>query len=410
MKVFKLLTFGLSLLVALFSCKKDDSNIGAYISVNPNKISAEVIDSFEIIAYSKPEDSVITSGRYRHSLGSIYSDEVGLAKSSLFASLIPDSLDRFFPNSNYEIDSFYIELSINDTYGKITNQEFDVYMTTESVIDNSTYYNFDSLQVGAKIGTFLINVADSGVYKFDLDKSAGEYLISNNQIDYESNDAFKNFFKGIFISPKAKLESNSGAIYQLNSTGVSLNLTFSTTDDVDDLYDTNLRFIVENENYIFTRFHHDFKDSELGSVFSDSTLGENAIFIQGLSGSIGKLEFPTFQNWFDNDSINYLITKFEYKIYGVNHPNFPLPKQLFLTYTSSLGVRTYRSAIINSQENSYTFEINNTEVNTALEDGNISSLDFQISHPSPWDSPDYLKIYGVSSESPPKLKISYTRY
>jgi hypothetical protein len=79
---------------------------------------------------------------------------VGLAKSSLFASLIPDSLDRFFPNSNYEIDSFYIELSINDTYGKITNQEFDVYMTTESVIDNSTYYNFDSLQVGAKIGTF----------------------------------------------------------------------------------------------------------------------------------------------------------------------------------------------------------------------------------------------------------------
>ena len=55
---------------------------------------------------------------------------------------------------------------------------------------------------------FLIFATIDTIY-FDLDKSAGEYLISNNQIDYESNDAFKNFFKTLYekLNPEGYLVS-----------------------------------------------------------------------------------------------------------------------------------------------------------------------------------------------------------
>ena len=111
MKEFKLLIIGLCSLIALFSCKKDEANIGATISENPNDISAEVVDSFHVKTYSTIEDSVVTSGRTSPMLGCTNSSELGLAKSSLFLSLVPDSLDRLFPSSDFKIDSFYIQFN-----------------------------------------------------------------------------------------------------------------------------------------------------------------------------------------------------------------------------------------------------------------------------------------------------------
>ncbi|MBO72585.1 MAG: hypothetical protein CMD35_03105, partial [Flavobacteriales bacterium] len=153
MRPLKLFSIGLCLFIALFSCKKDESNIGAYISQNPNQIAAEINDTFHIVTYSKKLDSVITSGKSSIMLGSINTSEAGLSESSIFSSLIPDSLNRTFPSSNYQIDSFYIELEISNVYGKNISQEFEIYKIDEHVNEDSVYYNFDSLTVGEKIGS-----------------------------------------------------------------------------------------------------------------------------------------------------------------------------------------------------------------------------------------------------------------
>ena len=63
-----------------------------------------------------------------------------------------------------------------------------------------------------------------------------------------------------------------------------------------------------------------------------------------------------------------------------------------------------------AEENSYQFEISNAEINTALENGNLDELNFEIAHPYPGSNPEQVKIFGGESEFPPTLKISYTSY
>ena len=162
--------------------------------------------------------------------------------------------------------------------------------------------------------------------------------------------AFKSFFGGIYISPSTNPNIGEGAIYKLNKTGISLHLSFSTTNGTDNQYDTDLVYTIENEQNIFARFTHNYTNAEVNTVFSDSTSGQNAYYIQGLAGAYGKVEFPTLQKWFNNDTINYLITGFEFTIYVADNSTFILPDQLFLTYTSSAGLRTYKSAMLNYLE------------------------------------------------------------
>lgn len=410
MNKFKFLTIGLCSLLALFSCKKDNGNIGAAISENPNKIKAGIIDSFEITTYSSLKDSVITSGRIAQNFGCINSSEFGISKSSLFASLVPDSLDIIFPSSNYIINSFYIQLHIIDFYGENINQNFQIYKINESVNENLIYYNFDSLSVGEKLGSFTVNISDTGIYNFNLDSSSAQYLFSNISDDYANKDAFKRFFGGVCILPENFPDLNKGAIYQLSKTGISLHLSFSTTNEMDHIYDTDLVYNLENENNIFAKLNHHFAGSEANAVFNDSTLGQQAFFTQGLPGSYGKVEFPTLQKWFDNESLNYLITGYEFKIFAEENLTFDLPQQLILTYKNSLGSRSFKSANLNTEESSYKFEIYNAEINTALENGQFDKMDFEISHPFPGSSPEQVKLLGPNSTNPPSLLITYTNY
>ena len=404
------LIIGLFSLLALFSCKKDEGNLGAYISENSDKMKAGIVDSLEITTYSSIKDSVITSGRTAQNLGYINSSDFGISKSSIFASLLPDSLDRVFPNSNYTINSFYIQLNITDYYGKNIDQNFQVYKLNESVKENLNYYDFDSLAIGEKLGSFTINVSDSGIYNFNLDSSAGRHLFSNANDDYSSKDAFKSFFGGICILPVNTPDLNEGAIYQISKTGISLHLTFSTTNEMDDHYDTEIIYNIENENNVFAKFDHNFGGSEANSVLNDSTLGQQEFFTQGLSGTYGKIKFPTTQNWFDDESFNYLITGFEFKVFTEENPVFNLPQQLILTYNNSLGSRSYKSTNLNQDENSYTFQIYNAEINTALENRQFDEMDFEISHPTPGSSPEQAKLFGFNSNKPPELVITYTKY
>ena len=48
----KYLISGLCLIMALFSCKKDDANIGGEISENPGSLSTSLTDTFKIVTYS----------------------------------------------------------------------------------------------------------------------------------------------------------------------------------------------------------------------------------------------------------------------------------------------------------------------------------------------------------------------
>ena len=408
----KYFILGLCLFVALFSCKKDDANIGGEISVNPGSLITSLTDTFKIVAYSRIEDSVITSERSNPMLGAYKSEELGLVVSGLFASFTPDSLDRTFPNTNFQIDSFYLKLDIVDIYGLPTNQTFEVYRTTEFVNEDSLYYSIDSLATSDLIGIITINETDSNSYVFDLDSAYGSKLLSASNTYMGSKDDFQRFFGGIYIKPMtSSLNENEGAIYLLNRTGISLHLKYSTTNNTNEIYDLEMNYNLSTDNQIFAKYDHNFDNSEVNDVLVDTSLGQDVFYTQGLQGAIAKVNFPTIQNWYSTSSAKkYLINKFELSISAEGNNTFELPKTLMLTYLSTEGIRTFTTSTLDEQSNTYTFTISPSEVSEQLKLNMFNDMDFNISHPFPGSNPHQVKLLGSNSNKTPVLKISFTKY
>lgn len=408
-KNFNLL-IGLCFTIALFSCKKEGDNIGGQLISNPDTIRALEVDTFAITSYSVIEDSIITNEQSTPLLGAYNSAETGLASSSIFVSLVPDTLDNVFPSTNFEIDSFYLQLNILDVYGTPGNNSFEVYRITQPVATDSTYYNFDEQVVSDLMGTITINETDSGIFTFDLDSAYGAQIMQATANDLSSNDNFTSFFSGIAIKPiTSGLAVGSGAIYKLARTGVELHLIFKTTNGTDANFDLTRVYDINTDDNIYAGYSHDITGSETETIINDTILGQNSFYVQGLAGPFGKLNFPSVQTWY-NDSNNYLINQFQLVVYVEDNSTFALPDELMFTYNNTEGIRTFSTAAFNASDNSYTFIISPSEVSVQLAANTFNTMDFAISQLFPATSPEQVKLFGSASSNPPKLKISYTRY
>lgn len=410
MKKLKYSLIGLCSCIALFSCEKDDKNVGASVGGDPNTVGAAIIDTFTINTYSVQEDTVVTSEQNSPLLGAYSSSEVGIAKSSIFATLELDTLKFTYPTDSFAVDSLYLTLHVTNVYGKNIDQEFEVYQLDELVNEDSTYYGFQSLNYTNLMGTITVNVSDSGTYTFPLDSTFGAFMMSADSVSLTSNANFQDFFKGIAIVPKTTGLNNDGAIYQLSRTGIELHLKYHTTyiNPPKD-FDTEIGFVIEKDNFIFSNSFHDFTGSELEQVINDSTLGNTSFYAQGLMGGIGKLSFPTLPSWYSSVG-NVLLNKFELKVYVEDNSTFTLPAELMFTYKNTEGGTSFTTAVLNSTDDSYTFTISSSEVDAQLKLNTFSNMDFSILNPFPGSQPHQIKIYGRDGINPPVLKLYYTKY
>jgi hypothetical protein len=412
MKKLQYSIIGLCSFIALFSCEKDENNLGANIGGGDGRlIGAHIIDTFKVITYNNVEDSVRTDGQSAPQLGAYKSDEVGLVQSAIFATFKPDTLGIKFPTTDFEIDSLFLTLEIVDVYGKPVNQDFDVYKLTDTISKDSLYYAFNTLPYSDLIGTITINETDSNTYSFPLDKAFANQLIAADSADMSTADNFRNFFNGIVIVPRnSSLTSNEGALYSISRTGIEIHLQYhSTALNPIETFDTDIVYNIESDDYIFTNSSHDFSGSEVELVLNDSTLGQTSFYTQGLLGCIGKVNFPSLQTWYQ-DSSNYLINKFEFTVYVEDNSSFTLPAELMLTYKNSLGGTSFTTSLLNSTSNSYTFTISPSELDSQLKTGTSKNMDFTILIPFPASNPNQVKLYGPQGTNPPVLKISYTTY
>lgn len=407
MKRNQTIFIGLCVIMALFSCEKDNPT---NLTDNPNKVSAALLDTFQINTFSVMEDSVKSSERNNPLLGIFNSNLVGIGKSSIFGTLKPDSLDRVYPSSDFVIDSFFLELHVVDKYGNNQEMTFDVYKTLETISNDSTYYGFDSLQLGEHLGAFKTSLSDSGVYYFNLDSSKASELMNLTSTETSSNENFYNFFPGIAIIPQTSgLGSNEGAILKLNRIGIALHLWFSTTNNTNSQYDLQSKFDLESDNYIFANYEHIISGTSLEDIINDSTLGNDFFLVQGMSGGIGKIKFPTVKKWYESNPSTF-INQFQFKVYTEPNNTYPNPEQLILTYMSTTGVETFTTGTLNESEGSYTFFVSPAEIGKQLEANTFGEMNFTILNPTPGSSPAFAKIYGANGVKPPELTISVTNY
>lgn len=412
MKKLQYSIIGLCTFIALFSCEKEENNLGADAGGDINSVSADIVDTFKVVTYNGIKDSLYTQGQLTPQLGAYNTNELGIVQSAIFVSLKPDSLGKQFPSSNFAIDTFYLSLHITDVYGSPVNQEFDVYRLDEAVSKDSVYYAFSNLPYTDLMGTITINESDSGLYTFNLDENYATNILAADSAALATSDNFKDFFKGIAIVPKTNaLSANTGAMYELEKTGIDLHLKYHSTDlNPTGNFDTDISFIVENQDTaIFSSTYTDRAGSEVETVLLDSTLGQSYFYTQTLMGVIGKVNFPTIQEWY-NDSANYLINKFEFTIYAEDNSTYTLPDQLKLTYNNSDGNRAVVVGTLDPTNSSYLFSLYPVEFDNQLKFGTVKNMDFAIEVAFAAAAPEQMKIHGGDGLNPPVLKIYYTKH
>lgn len=354
-------------LLVFTSCKKDPSAIGLDLHPASDKVTAAVIVSDGIRAYTFTEDSLTTDERSLALLGS-YNDPVfGLSSASFVTQMRLLTFNVSFGN-NAHADSMKIILDYQSYYGDTSMaQTFHLYELTQSIYPDSTYYS--NLNPGSLTGT----QAAIGTYTYQPHPKDTALVISLPQtfaqkfIDapasvWADNTAFLSFFKGFCFVADTLTPGGSIVYFNLlsNKTKVILYFTNESTS-------SSYSFSINSNCARINLFKHNYTSSQITGL-NDSLANPDQLFIQAMAGTGIRLYLPGLQTYRDSGTI--VISKAELVI-PVNDvyttSNYPSPAKMLnvafnddKTYSflpDYLSGEAYFGGTYNSSRKEYRFNI-----------------------------------------------------
>lgn len=324
------ITLSATFLFALFlivSCKKKISKLGES-SINQSEVlSSNGVDTFSLITYTVNDDmdSLATSSAIYGVLGS-YNDPVfGTMNAEIYTEI---KLKAFNPDfgdiSGISIDSVVLGMQYAGSYGDAGNQTVQVYELSDTMSLYSTYYATSTVGNGIGASQNLVfdpngplgaSTKPTNPYNFNentvtvvgndtlapqlrihLDDSFAWKIINeanNNPQSFESNENFKEFYKGLHI------RTNNG--YQTPGTGgvfyFDLNDTYSkvtiyyTQDGISRTYD----LLINSQTAKFNHVDIDHSGTNIANVLADSTLGMDQFYAQAF-GSRAIVGIPSLDD------------------------------------------------------------------------------------------------------------------
>ena len=300
---FRALTLVLLISLIGFSCKKTTKTIGNNLQPT-NNIFVDTI-------WFNGSDDVKSS---TFTVPSLSTKQVGY-------SFIGNMNDPIFGNSNFDFytqfslstssliwgddavaDSMVLHLCYNGYYGDTTDKQLTVkiYEISELMYADSTYKSDMTLECETeelanmtfvpRPLTPIDTVLDRGVLSIPINISLGEKLIANGV--YETNDDFKEAFKGLHLVCDKNDEVASVISFNLTHSYTYLRLYYHNSEDTLD-YD----FTISSSDVRFNHYTHDYSNSEI--TFNDTT--NNAkLYVQGAAGTRTWLKFPRIHEWADS--------------------------------------------------------------------------------------------------------------
>lgn len=303
----------------LFISCDEDEELGYIVHPQENLLDVLFVDSIPITAHTIVEDSVRTDETILNMIGS-YADPVfGVTTTSMYAQfrLITSAVSF---GTNPVCDSIVLSLSYKgnfygDTSSPMTLNVFEI--AEDFDIDNNYYSNqrlgiykndlanytfIPKIKDSVKVG----NITYSPHLRVKLKKSLGEKIINaSGSSDLANNINFLKFFKGLYITTNKS--SAGGSIVYINSTASISRLTMYYHNDEDTLA---YYFVINQNSARFNTFDHH-KYSEATSVLQqqiagDTALGDNELYLQGMSGLKIRLKFPQAldSSFYGNTPIN----------------------------------------------------------------------------------------------------------
>jgi len=312
----KALMLSVIFFTTLFSCKKDGE---LYPEFNSENLVVSFTDTLSISTKVLRNDSINTFNVSSNLLG-IYNDSIfGLSSASFYSELTLSGANVNFGN-NAVIDSIVLSLKYNsplDFYGELfTPMDINVYELSEEIsgdeYNSAQDINYNPTPIGNFNDTLyitnpvtVINNQDTTSYdphlRIRLNDAIGQTILNagDDGQTISNNDAFKSFFKELYISPystvtSSTLQKGKGAIvyFDVNSSLSTVTLYYHNDSDT-----TSYSFIMNSESKKFNRFDHNYAGTDVekhlnNTIDLDSTL----TYVQSIGGVKTKIEIPNIKD------------------------------------------------------------------------------------------------------------------
>lgn len=413
---FVFIFFSLFLIIILNSCYKPAGQIGDEIQPDQSRLKVFYSDTSTVYAYSVPEDTVRSDELSRNQLGSIVDPVFGTTNASIYTQFALSKFNNDF-GSNPVMDSLILSLYYNGSYGDTTTQlNLHVYEMTEMIYDSSIYYSninktydptdyanysfvplpHDSLVVDGDTLPPMLRVNLSG------NPTLANKLLDASAADLENNNAFQEYFNGLYIVCDQVGSNGSILYFNLLETFSKLTIYYHN-DSTDNLF---FNFLINSNCAWVNKYEHDFTtgSSEFKQqvVNGDTALGKQQFYVQGLAGVRSIIKFPFVNNW--NELGNVAVNEAKLFLTGSENPPYlGAPEQLVLFKINEDGTYTllddyvnnsinYFGGVYKSSSNQYQFRI-------------TQYIQDRISNPNEPDYGLYLNVFG-SSINPQRFIIN----
>ncbi len=319
----KLLTkYGILLLilasVVLTACKKESNDVGIGLQPKDELLNAMYFDTTTIVAYSKlHNDSVVVSSMVANVLGCVTDPVFGHLETGVYTQFWLESYGADF-GANPQTDSLILTITYALSYGDTLNGfKIGVYELTEDMDRTQTYYIRKTFAVDNN--NLLVSPNDylyptpsvfsdssslNAVFRIRLKPSFGDnkFLAKSGGAEYQSSQAFLNYFKGLYIVAEDMEGNGSAVTISLLNSRSRLTLYYHN-----DNGNYSYTFPINDSTArVSTINHFDYQNcnadlaAQLNGVYDKTN---ERLFVQSVYGIKTILNFPYLKETFANKKV-----------------------------------------------------------------------------------------------------------
>lgn len=312
--------FLLLLALALLACKKKDQLLGKELLGPEILLNGITSDTFYLATSVILEDSMVTDNAANVVLGSYNDPKFGVFNASFYTQLRLAGINPNFGDpASIVVDSFILGLEYAGYYGALNTQNFEVFELTESLSNDSTYYQFSTKTHGItnlipagkeSITPDPLNytiIGDDSVQaqlRIPLDTNLAKQFITeatNGSVTFTSNTNFQSYFKGLLVQTNngAQSAGQGGVFYfNLNDPGTKLTIYYRQ-DGVEKTYD----FLMNSTCADFSHVEVNRNGSAVEQVISNPSQGLQEFYAQAF-GIRAKVLIPGLSQFSENQLIH----------------------------------------------------------------------------------------------------------
>ena len=336
---FPTLFIAVALLLSVNGCQDEPGSIG--LDLDRDLLNAIFTDSITLTAHSVLDDPLNTRNLQSNFLGFIRDPIFGETTTGIFTQFVPSGNSVNLGNSP-QLDSVVLTLRYaGNFYGDTLNPfGIQIYRLTSDIpsstpcyqnsrfehsSENLTYNHEHKIYPKPKTKVKLDTIVEAHA-RIRLSDELGNLLLQNTAY-MVSNEAFKSFFKGLYICATPIADNGSLVNFNLTSVLSGIQLYYKN-----DTVANSFQFLIKSTEAVrASSYQHDHTKGNTNFrhqvVDEDSLLGKEMLYIQCMGGVKTQISFPYIKEF---KGRNVVINKAELVITNIGEELnlFPQPSSL----------------------------------------------------------------------------------